>query len=79
MVHVKKCPYGKRSTPITEFYKDGKPQYSHSNAADYVSNRSSKKAHVITTSDKAYKLFTKKGWTWGGNWSSPKDYQHFQK
>ena len=60
-------------------YKDGKPQYSHSNAADYVSNRSSKKAHVITTSDKAYKLFTKKGWTWGGNWSSPKDYQHFQK
>ena len=60
-------------------YKDGKPQYSHSNAADYVSNRSSKKAHVITTSDKAYKLFTKKGWSWGGNWSSPKDYQHFQK
>ena len=60
-------------------YKDGKPQYSHSNAKDYVSNRSSKKAHVITTSDKAYKAFTKKGWTWGGNWSSPKDYQHFQK
>lgn len=26
MVHVKKCPYGKRSTPTTEFYKDGKPQ-----------------------------------------------------
>ena len=60
-------------------YKDGKPQYSHSNAKDYVSNRSSKKAHVITTSDKAYKAFTKKGWSWGGNWSSPKDYQHFQK
>ena len=60
-------------------YKDGKPQYSHSNAKDYVSNRSSKKAHVITTSDKAYKAFTKKGWTWGGSWSSPKDYQHFQK
>jgi len=60
-------------------YKDGKPQYSHKNAADYVSNRSSKKAHVITTGDKAYKLFTKKGWSWGGSWSSPKDYQHFQK
>jgi len=60
-------------------YKNGKPKYSHKNAADYVSNRSSKKAHVITTSDKAYKLFTKKGWTWGGSWSSPKDYQHFQK
>ena len=60
-------------------YKDGKASCAHSNAADYVSNRSSKKAHVITTSDKAYKAFTKKGWTWGGSWSSPKDYQHFQK
>ena len=60
-------------------YKDGKPQYSHKYAADYVSNRSSKKAHVITTGDKAYKLFTKKGWSWGGSWSSPKDYQHFEK
>ena len=26
MVHVKKCPLGKRGKPITEFYKDGKPQ-----------------------------------------------------
>ena len=60
-------------------YKDGKAQCAHSNASEYVSNRSSKKAHVITTSDKAYKAFTKKGWTWGGSWSSPKDYQHFQK
>lgn len=60
-------------------FKDGKAQYSHKNAKDYATNRSSKKAHVITTSDKAYKAFTKKGWTWGGSWSSPKDYQHFQK
>ena len=60
-------------------FKNGKAQYSHKNAADYATNRSSKKAHVITTSDKAYKLFNKKGWTWGGSWSSPKDYQHFQK
>lgn len=26
MVHVKKCPYGKRGRPSTEFYLDGKPQ-----------------------------------------------------
>lgn len=26
MVHVKKCPLGKRGKPSTEFYKDGKPQ-----------------------------------------------------
>ncbi len=26
MVHVSKCPYGKRGRPTTEFYIDGKPQ-----------------------------------------------------
>ena len=26
MVHVKKCPLGKRGRPSTEFWKDGKPQ-----------------------------------------------------
>lgn len=26
MVHVKKCPLGKRGRPSTEFCKDGKPQ-----------------------------------------------------
>ncbi len=25
------------------------------------------------------KRFAEKGWTWGGSWSSPKDYQHFEK
>lgn len=60
-------------------YPDGSPKYSHDNASDYVSNRSSDTPHVITTSDRAYELFTERGWTWGGSWSSPKDYQHFQK
>lgn len=23
--------------------------------------------------------FTKRGWQWGGNWKSSKDYQHFEK
>ena len=59
-------------------YRNGKPKYSHKNAADYVTNRSSKTPHVITTSDRAYKLFRSKGWSWGGSWSNPKDYQHFQ-
>ena len=60
-------------------YTDGKAKYSHDNAADYVYDRSSSKAHEITTSDRAYELFTSYGWTWGGSWNSPKDYQHFQK
>ena len=60
-------------------YTDGKAKYSHDNASDYVYDRSSSTPHVITTSDRAYELFTQYGWTWGGNWNSPKDYQHFQK
>lgn len=59
-------------------FKDGKAKYSHDNAAKYVENRSSDTPHVITKKDKAYKLFRSYGWTWGGSWSSPKDYQHFQ-
>ena len=59
-------------------YKNGKAKYSHSNASEFVYNRTSAKAHVITKSDKAYKLFIAKGWVWGGSWNSPKDYQHFQ-
>ena len=59
-------------------YKDGKAKFSHDNASKYVDNRSSDTPHVITKSDRAYKLFRAYGWTWGGSWSSPKDYQHFQ-
>jgi hypothetical protein len=25
------------------------------------------------------KAFAKRGWKWGGNWKSLKDYQHFSK
>jgi len=34
---------------------------------------------TITANSKIVKLFKSKGWTWGGNWTSLKDYQHFQK
>jgi hypothetical protein len=27
----------------------------------------------------AVKLFTERGWTWGGSWTDRKDYQHFEK
>ncbi len=45
----------------------------------YATNRKKTDAHVITKEDLAYKLFTEKGFTWGGNWNSLKDYQHFEK
>lgn len=47
----------------------------------YAFNRSKVKAPVpiIGTSDRAYRLFRKHGFTWGGAWRSSKDYQHFEK
>ena len=42
-------------------------------------NRRQKFAMKITKNDLAYKVFTRHGFKWGGNWKSLKDYQHFEK
>ncbi len=34
---------------------------------------------MIVEGDACYEAFTSRGWTWGGNWTSIKDYQHFEK
>ena len=34
--------------------------------------------YAITHDDSAYQLFTASGFTWGGDWDSPLDYQHFE-
>jgi len=44
----------------------------------HKSNTSADKA-VLLKNDKAVKIFKKRGWKWGGDWSSVKDYQHFSK
>lgn len=35
--------------------------------------------YKIDEEDLCYQLFTRHGFTWGGSWESPKDYQHFEK
>ena len=35
--------------------------------------------YKIDESDLCYQLFMSHGFTWGGNWNTLKDYQHFQK
>ena len=54
---------------------------SHRNADEYVNNRYVGEPHVIvaSTEDICYSTFTKYGFTWGGNWTNPIDYQHFEK
>lgn len=39
----------------------------------------SKVKGTIPWNSAVVKIFAKYGWTWGGNWRSLKDYQHFEK
>lgn len=48
------------------------------NAKAYV-DRSKDFPYKIDHNDLVYKLFTKHGFTWGGDWKGVKDYQHFEK
>lgn len=59
-------------------YKTGSPVWSHSNADAYI-DRTTGLPHVITEGDVCYNIFAKYGFSWGGNWKTTKDYQHFQK
>ncbi|MFI3332683.1 MAG: M15 family metallopeptidase [Rikenellaceae bacterium] len=47
-------------------------------AEEYV-DRERDFPYKIDTSDLCYKLFIQRGFEWGGDWSSVKDYQHFEK
>lgn len=41
-------------------------------------DRSQEFPHKIDKNDICYQLFKKNGFTWGGDWNSVKDYQHFE-
>ncbi len=47
--------------------------------SEIYADRSQNFAYKIDENDLCYRLFTEHGFTWGGNWNSTKDYQHFQK
>lgn len=56
---------------------------SPSNGKVYKQRKTSKckgkyKRYMIHKNDTAYKIFKKYGFSWGGNWRSSKDYQHFE-
>lgn len=59
----------------------------NADGSDYISppgseiyaDRSQSFAYKIDENDLCYRLFAEHGFTWGGNWNSSKDYQHFQK
>jgi hypothetical protein len=47
-------------------------------AAEYLDRDKNYKG-MIKAGDICVKTFKAKGWTWGGDWKTVKDYQHFEK
>ena len=64
--------------PYITYEKDGTENVSPAAGIDYA-DRSVNFPYKIDENDLCYKLFMEHGFTWGGNWNSCKDYQHFQK
>lgn len=52
--------------------------YQPKNAAVYL-DRHRIEPGLLHPGDPAVRAFTDAGWDWGGYWTSPKDYQHFER
>ncbi len=66
--------------PYVVFNKNGDGEtYISPPGSEIYADRSQSFAYKIDENDLCYRLFTEHGFTWGGNWNSTKDYQHFQK
>lgn len=57
---------------------DGELSVEPANGNTYT-DRTQEFPYKINENDLCYRLFTEHGFTWGGNWNSLKDYQHFEK
>lgn len=66
--------------PYVVFNKSGSGEtYISPPGSEAYADRSQNFPYKIDENDLCYKLFKEHGFTWGGNWNSSKDYQHFQK
>lgn len=64
--------------PYITYNKDGTTKVSPEGSRQYE-DRSAAFPYKIDENDLAYKLFKQHGFTWGGDWNSAKDYQHFER
>lgn len=64
--------------PYVVYRKDGSTYISPKGSEIYT-DRSQDFPYKIDENDLCYQLFMERGFTWGGNWKTMKDYQHFQK
>lgn len=66
--------------PYIVYNKNGTGEtYISPKGSEIYADRSQSFPYKIDTDDLCYRLFKEHGFTWGGDWNSTKDYQHFQK
>lgn len=84
--NLSKHAYG-LAIDVNPYYNPYVVFHRNADGSDYISppgseiyaDRGQSFAYKIDENDLCYRLFTEHGFTWGGNWNSSKDYQHFQK
>lgn len=59
-------------------HREGGTKVYPSTATPYI-DRTQDFPYKIVKGDLCYRLFKKHGFSWGGDWNSSKDYQHFEK
>ena len=64
--------------PYVTYYDWGMDTY-FDVSIPYMNREDSSLEHMINHEDLCYQLFIEHGFTWGGDWENPKDYQHFEK
>jgi hypothetical protein len=63
--------------PLLNPYIDSGGDLQPKTAKAYL-DRSRTDPGILHDGDAAVRAFTDRGWRWGGDWQSPKDYQHFE-
>jgi hypothetical protein len=64
--------------PLLNPYIDRTGAFQPANAGPWV-DRSRTDPGVLHAGDEAVRAFGERGWRWGGDWRTPKDYQHFER
>jgi D-alanyl-D-alanine carboxypeptidase len=64
--------------PLLNPYIDSSGSFQPTNAAAYL-DRNRTDPGLLHDGDPAVRVFTDRGWRWGGHWRTPIDYQHFER
>lgn len=66
--------------PYFRVHEDGSFDWDNVDADRYWDRSNDpENRHMITHNDLCYQLFAERGFGWGGDWTNPIDYQHFEK